>query len=223
MTGVKTLPCPKLSLWAVTIIFILIVSGIRCSWENVCYIIRLTTSSYMPTNAFSGRKVFIVTGYCQYYYRPQRSWGEVIFSQAPVILFTGGGGSASVHAGILLPGKTDPPPGKADPPAQCMLGDTVIKRAVCIPLECTSCLYWEVFSILFARSNRLIFVYQHHQAYTRLWKCASFQSVVLVWGTIFLGAWWGIRKNKKKKQAILDERHNARKELYDRERQAPQS
>ena len=183
----------------------------------------------MPTNAFSGRKVFIVTGYCQYYYRPQRSWSEVIFSQAPVILFTGGWGSASVHAGILPPPARQTPPsrqgrgGSVPLPAQCMLGDTVNKRAVCIPLECTSCLYWEVFSILFARSNRLIFVYQHHQAYTRLWKCASFQSVVLVWGTIFLGAWWGIRKNKKKKQAILDERHNARKELYDRERQAPQS
>ena len=59
------------------------------------------------------------------------------------------------------PGKTDPtgketpwqgdPPGKetplarrpthkADPPAQCMLGDTVYKWAVCILLECNSCL-----------------------------------------------------------------------------------
>ena len=34
-----------------------------------------------------------------------------------------------MHAGI-------PPPGKADPPVQCMLGDTVNKRAVCILLEC---------------------------------------------------------------------------------------
>ena len=35
------------------------------------------------------------------YYRPQRSWGKVIFSQASVILSTGG--SASVHAGIPPP------------------------------------------------------------------------------------------------------------------------
>ena len=33
-------------------------------------------------------------------YRPQRSWGKVMFLQASVILSTGGGGSASVHAGI---------------------------------------------------------------------------------------------------------------------------
>ena len=33
-----------------------------------------------------------------HHYRPQRSWGKVIFSQASVILLTGG--SASVHAGI---------------------------------------------------------------------------------------------------------------------------
>ena len=31
------------------------------------------------------------------------------------------------------------PSDKADPPAQCMLGVTVNKRAVCILLECNSC------------------------------------------------------------------------------------
>ena len=43
-------------------------------------------------------------------YRPQRSWGKVMFSQACVILFTGG--SASVHAGIPPPPGADstPPP-----------------------------------------------------------------------------------------------------------------
>ena len=35
------------------------------------------------------------------FYRPQRSWDKVIFSQASVILFTGGG---------LLPGGLNPPP-----------------------------------------------------------------------------------------------------------------
>ena len=89
-------------------------------------------------------------------YRPQRSWGKVIFSQACVILFTGG--SASVHADI--PPTTDQgPPGAGTPPpqeqadtpqsrtppphgagttplAQSMLGDTVNARAVRILLEC---------------------------------------------------------------------------------------
>ena len=33
-----------------------------------------------------------------FYYRPQRSWGKVIFSQVSVILFMGGGGGLSQHA-----------------------------------------------------------------------------------------------------------------------------
>ena len=44
-------------------------------------------------------------------YRPQQSWGKVMFLQASVILLTGGGGSASVHAGI-------PPPPGADTPTK---------------------------------------------------------------------------------------------------------
>ena len=50
-------------------------------------------------------------------YRPQRSWAKVMFLQAFVILSTGGGGSASVHAGMPPPGTRDPtPPDQADPP-----------------------------------------------------------------------------------------------------------
>ena len=53
------------------------------------------------------------------YYRWQWSSGKVIFSQASVILFTGG--SASLHAGIPPPARQTPlarryPPSKADPP-----------------------------------------------------------------------------------------------------------
>ena len=48
----------------------------------------------------------------QSYYRPQRSWGKVMFSQACVILFTGGL-SVSVHAGIPHPPKQTPPPCRA--------------------------------------------------------------------------------------------------------------
>ena len=53
-----------------------------------------------------------------------------------VILFTVGGGgmSASVHAGIHPLG--------ADPPTQCMLGDTGNKRAVRILLECILVMYF---------------------------------------------------------------------------------
>ena len=127
------------------------------------------------------------------YYRPQRSWGKVIFSQASVILFMGGGClSACLDTTHPLakrpplvkqtpparrsPGKEaplarqtpwqgEPPPGKADPPGKefplarrppvkCMLGDTVNTQAVCILLECNSCLlaatlhlFWGVVSL----------------------------------------------------------------------------
>ena len=58
-------------------------------------------------------------------YRPQRSWGKAIFSQASVILFTGGGGgvrgclSACWDTTPLWQGRPpskETPPGKADPP-----------------------------------------------------------------------------------------------------------
>ena len=59
------------------------------------------------------------------YYSPQRSWGTVMFLHVCVILFTGGGGSASVHAGI--PPWQGRPPGKAD----------TVPRSAC----------WEIWSI----------------------------------------------------------------------------
>ena len=49
-------------------------------------------------------------------YRPQRSWGKVMFSQASVILLTGG--SASVHAGIHTHPPWADPPGADTPPEQ---------------------------------------------------------------------------------------------------------
>ena len=48
------------------------------------------------------------------YYRPQRSWAKVIFSQACVCP-QGGGVSASVHAGIPTP-RDQPPPREQTPP-----------------------------------------------------------------------------------------------------------
>ena len=55
----------------------------------------------------------VFKNYC-YHYRPQRSWGKVIFSQASVILFTGGG-LPQCMLGYHTPWQEDPP-GKADPP-----------------------------------------------------------------------------------------------------------
>ena len=65
-----------------------------------------------------------------YYYRPQRSWGKVIFSQASMILFMGGLPQCMLGY--------HPPPDQAgtSPPEQSILGDTVNERAVCILLEC---------------------------------------------------------------------------------------
>ena len=80
------------------------------------------------------------------YYRPQRSWGKVMFLHVSVILFTGGG---LPHCMLRYtpPDQKQAPtqsrhplgsgtPGTRHPPAHCMLGDTGNKRAVCILLEC---------------------------------------------------------------------------------------
>ena len=112
------------------------------------------------------------------HYRPERSWGKVIFSQASVILFTGG--SASVHAGIPHPPAQRPTPGKADPlPAQSMLGDTVNKRAVCILLECNSCS--QLFSIKWScHKNDLITLTNIYQ--TTTYVEGSFRSLSKLFG-----------------------------------------
>ena len=69
------------------------------------------------------------------YYRPQRSWAKVIFSQACV--------KNSVHSGECLPrcmlGYTNPP--GPDPPPGSRLQHTVNERPVRILLECI--LVWE--------------------------------------------------------------------------------
>ena len=92
-------------------------------------------------------------------YRPQRSWGKVMFLHVAVILFTGGGcpiacwdtppktrGRHPPDQRQAPQEQTSPwdqappmsrhPPGPGTPPAQCMLGDTGNKRAVRILLEC---------------------------------------------------------------------------------------
>ena len=79
------------------------------------------------------------------FYRPQRSWSKVIFSEACVKNSVHrGGGSATLHAGMHPPPRDQrqapPPPmgpeAGTPPPAQCMLGDTGNKRAVRILMEC---------------------------------------------------------------------------------------
>ena len=77
----------------------------------------------------------------EHFYRPQRSWGKVMFLHVSVILFTGGVCPIAcwdIHPPIRgrHPSQTRHPLGPGTPPAQCMLGDTGNKRAVCILLEC---------------------------------------------------------------------------------------
>ena len=49
-------------------------------------------------------------------YRPQRSWGKVIFSQASVILFTGGGGFCLSAFWDTTPSRSGTPPGTRQAP-----------------------------------------------------------------------------------------------------------
>ena len=74
------------------------------------------------------------------YYRPQRSWGKVIFSQASVILLTGGcflRGGASSGGGCFLWGVLPPWGGTSSQggPGGDPLGRLLL-RAVRILLEC---------------------------------------------------------------------------------------
>ena len=59
--------------------------------------------------------LFVVYFFVYYYYRPQRSWGKFIFSQASVILFRGG-----VYASVPPPrlGNRPPPPVPGTPQYQ---------------------------------------------------------------------------------------------------------
>ena len=84
-----------------------------------------------------------VTLYFYHYYRPQRSCDKIMFSQASVILFTGGVADTpwtDTPRGQTPPLARHPP--RADthtPPAQCMLGYT--------PLHCSGwyASYWNAF------------------------------------------------------------------------------
>ena len=98
-----------------------------------------------------------------------------MFLQVSVILSTGGGVSASVHAGIPCPlgadthpsgsrhpppEQTTPNPGAETPLVQSMLGDTVNARAVRILLECNLVFFlidFEELSLLYEKEC----VYQH--------------------------------------------------------------
>ena len=101
-----------------------------------------------------------------HYYSPQRSWGKVMFLQACVILFTGGGVCISAcwdttplcSRHLPPPGADTPPQSRqppeqthtprahplgADTPQQIMLGDTVNAWAVRILLECNLVGQWK--------------------------------------------------------------------------------
>ena len=71
--------------------------------------------SWGPPLTKSWIRTWIVRAWCACprYYRPQRSWGKVMFLQASVILSTGG--VCSVHAGIPPP-RPGTPLGADTPP-----------------------------------------------------------------------------------------------------------
>ena len=93
-------------------------------------------------------------------YRPQRSWGKVMFLHVSVILFTGGAEADTPLGADPPPPRSRPTPSQEQTPrtrhpppqAQCMLGDTGNKRAVFILLE-----YNFVFGLLFQRKDQLVF------------------------------------------------------------------
>ena len=118
-----------------------------------------------------------------HFYRLQRSWGKVIFSQASVILFTGGVCLSACWDTTTPTPQTRHPPGTRhpqdhthpqkqapspptrhphpqdqeppSPPAQNMLGDTVNERAVRILLECNLVFHFLRFRKLFQSSADL--------------------------------------------------------------------
>ena len=100
------------------------------------------------------------------YYRPQTKFAKVMFLHVSV--------SHSVHRGGLPqcmlgyhPPRTRPPPQsrhpqsrppqEQTPPAQCILGDTVNKRTVCILLKCNLVIYLRTFCKIFCN----IYMYIH--------------------------------------------------------------
>ena len=115
---------------------------------------------------FLNDNVILVSKTC---YRPQRSWGKVIFSQASVILFTGGVClSACWDTATPLRRRHPParrsspcqgdPPAKETTPPRSRLRHTVNERLVRILLECILVLF--VFSKDYYRPERskVIFV-----------------------------------------------------------------
>ena len=128
-----------------------------------------------------------------HYYRPQRSWGKVMFLQASVILLTGGvclsacwdttttpplkqtppRRAYTPHGADIPPGADPPdqapPSWEQTPPPQSMLGDTVNARAVRILLECN--LVYKVTSELFWRKiYKLEFVWVPFEQILDLFK-----------------------------------------------------
>ena len=95
-------------------------------------------------------------------YCPQTKLAKVMFLHLSVSHSVHGGGSASVHSRIPPWEQTPPqdqapprgadPPGTRHPPPQCMLGDTVNKRAVRVLLERNLVTYLIYIALIFATS-----------------------------------------------------------------------
>ena len=102
------------------------------------------------------------TNASSYFYRPQRSWGKVIFSQASVILSTGMGacsGGVCLLQGGLLPGRTwwRPPPGTATGMHSCII--LWILVISCVPFFLVAFVRILIFSL--SRSPWIVSEYQY--------------------------------------------------------------
>ena len=97
---------------------------------------------YRKNKTFRTKEVYatVVWLICttSHFYRPQRSCGKVMFSEASVILFTGGGRHPSPGRHPALPSTC----WDRNPPAQCMLGYSPSPHGHCSG-RCAS--YWNAF------------------------------------------------------------------------------
>ena len=101
-----------------------------------------------------------------YLYRPQRSCRKVMFSQASVILFTGGGVYPSMHLGRHPPGQTpsrQTPPGRQPPPPPSR---QLLQQTVRILLECILVTTYVLSQIELSVSQRAL-------SYSSMWSYFS--------------------------------------------------
>ena len=90
----------------------------------------LDTVSFIFNVYSGGSRIFLRGANSQncYYYRPQRSWGKVMFLQASVILLTGGRGyltPRTTYPPLTMPPRLRTPPQTTYPPVLCTPQDYI--------------------------------------------------------------------------------------------------